>query len=345
MAVAKALEALLQAETAQGYFTAYFVECGRLDESRPVFSQSNVPSDALFDLASLSKALATGPLVHQQFDQGKAKADDSLERWNIALPDRFLPLTLQELLAHRSGLPAWWNFWMGRLHPGKTPSPERANPLIRRVFERITFVEGKPDLYSDLGYILLGYWLEEASGRSLADLFQSYRDTSLGLPQAAIGFAPNLKMPREAFIPSAVCKLRDRLLQGEVHDENCAALGGVAGHAGLFGSGSALAAFLKALYASPLGANYLRRNEEQSGLHPFEGLSGLRRGSGTSAVPFHEGKGMGHLGFTGTAFWLHLPSREYVIFLSNRVISGRVSPRMTEVRRSVMESLNALLRG
>lgn len=344
MAAAKALEELLQSEIDKGYFTAFYVECGHLDAARPVYSHSNVGPEALFDLASLTKALATGPLVHQFLAREKALPSDSLDRWNLKLPKRFLGLKIGELLAHRSGLPAWWNFWMSQLQPGPMPKALVANPLIPAIFERINLLDQKPDLYSDLGYILLGQLLEESQGQSLATLFEAYKKI-LALSDCEIAYGPTFQKPREAFIPSAYCKLRDRLLQGEVHDENCAALGGIAGHAGLFGSGPALSAFLKGLYASPIGLSYLRKNEEERALHSFEGLAGLRRGAGISAAPFHEGMGMGHLGFTGTVFWLHLPSREYVIFLSNRVISGRISPYITELRRSVMGHLDAIFPG
>lgn len=348
-----ALERLLTSELESGFFTHVFVACGLLGQQEPDYQKSMATGPyapaQVFDLASLTKALATGPLVHQLLVERGFPLHASLAETgvfsNSSWPTRFLELPLSALLGHHSGLPAWWNFWMNHLSgPPQTMTPAERMVRVAEVFERIPRGDPGKDLYSDLGYILLGIWLEKLSGSELSQLFESWKQR-IAFPSAApLAYRPSLKLGTQAFIPSAYCAVRERLLMGEVHDENCASLGGVTGHAGLFGSGEALVHYLQALFASPEGFSYLQRNEELRRSTKHDGLSGLRRGELGSAAKFAGGQSMGHLGFTGTGFWLHLDSGRYAVFLSNRVISGRVASRMGQLRQEVFGYLHELSR-
>jgi CubicO group peptidase (beta-lactamase class C family) len=294
----------------------------------------------------LTKAIATGPLVHQYIRSHTIDIKASLDHWapgswQSAFSSELMNLSADELLSHRSGLPAWRNFWMGHLNEGSSPEPQIKNPIIPETFERIKALGDKADVYSDLGYILLGYALEAATGHSLDQLWKAYLKP-FGVDSSDLGYR-SLLNDSDQYVPSAFCALRERLLVGEVHDENCAALGGVSGHAGLFGRGPALGTYIRNLSHSNEGLAYLKANDNELQSHARDGLSGLRRGNGTSAVGFADGKGMGHLGFVGTAFWLDLPSNRYAIFLTNRVISGRLNPHITALRRSVFGYLNELV--
>jgi len=334
------LKNLLQEERQQGYFTAAYVESGFLDQPQPRLKHFTSASGTVFDLASLTKALVTGPLVHQVLKAANLDFKAPLSAWapsGIALPFAFLQLSTEEVLGHVSGLPAWWNFWMHQLNEDKQrPTRTEALAHMESVLNRIPLGLEKKDLYSDVGYILLGYLLEKKAQKSLEPwLASTVKDY--------FGYAPDLQVPKESFIPTAFCKIRERQLQGEVHDENCAALGGIAGHAGLFGSGEAVSQYLKNLFHDSLGHQYFEVNEKARQETSREGLLGLRRGNGLSAALFANGNGMGHLGFTGTAFWLEWSSKKYGIFLTNRVISGRVSTRMTDLRRRVFQLLDASL--
>ncbi|MBC7660266.1 MAG: serine hydrolase, partial [Chitinophagaceae bacterium] len=331
-------------EQKSGFFTDFYVEAGRLNESSARYHYGN--STSYFDLASLTKPLVTGALVHSYMRKIGLSRSDALaswpdQQWQKNFSSDLMKLSVESLLSHRSGLPAWRNFWMNHLNEGPLPIAQQMNKLISDTFARIKPLLPAEDIYSDVGYLLLGYALEAASGQRLDDLWADYLQ-SLGLSALDLGYGPQLHQPLNAFIPSAHCAVRARLLQGEVHDENCAALGGIAGHAGLFGSGKSTGDYLRKLYQSNEGMLFLQANESLLKTHGFEGLSGLRRGAGTSAALFANGKGMGHLGFTGTAFWLDLPSKRYALFLTNRVISGRLNPHMTAVRRQVFGHLNEL---
>jgi CubicO group peptidase (beta-lactamase class C family) len=333
------LKSLLQAELQQGYFTAAYVESGCLDQAQPVLRYFTSASGTVFDLASLTKALVTGPLVHLTLKAENLDVKAPLAAWapsDIKLPADFLSLTTEEVLGHVSGLPAWWNFWMHHLNENNRPTRVEALGIMEEVLSRIPLSIEKKDVYSDVGYILLGYLLEKKGKKSL----KPWLSETLSEP---FGYAADLNLAKEDYIPSAFCKIRERELRGEVHDENCAALGGNSGHAGLFGSGPAVSQYLKAFLRDAMGVQYFEANEKARRETSREGLLGLRRGNGLSAASFASGNGMGHLGFTGTAFWLEWSSKKYVIFLSNRVISGRVSPRITDLRRKVFQLLDESL--
>ncbi len=333
------LKSLLQTELQQGYFTAAYVESGFLDQGEPALRYFTSTSGTIFDLASLTKALVTGPLVHLMLKAENLDVKAPLAAWapkDISLPVGLLQLSTEEVLGHVSGLPAWWNFWMH--HLGTLPKPDRteALSLMETVLHRIPIGTEKKDVYSDVGYILLGYLLEKKQGKSL----KPWLAETLSEP---LGYAPDLNLPPASYIPTGFCRIRERELRGEVHDENCAAFGGISGHAGLFGSGPAVSEYLKAFLRDSLGVQYFEANEKARRETSRQGLLGMDRGDGRSAAPFANGQSMGHLGFTGTAFWLEWSSKKYGIFLTNRVISGRVSPRITEIRRQVFQLLDASL--
>lgn len=333
------LKNLLQAELQQGYFTAAYVESGRLDQAQPALQYFTSAAGQIFDLASLTKALVTGPLVHLALKAENLDAKAPLAAWapqDIILPSSLLQLTTGEVLGHVSGLPAWWNFWMHHLDEQKKTTRDDALGIMEKVLSRIPVGTEKKDLYSDVGYILLGYLLEKKAKKSLKPwLFENITEP--------FGYAPDLKLPWESYIPTGFCKIRERELRGEVHDENCATFGGISGHAGLFGTGPAVSQYLKILLRNLQGVQYFEANEKVRRETQREGLLGFRRGNGVSVALFANGNGMGHLGFTGTAFWLEWSSKKYGIFLTNRVISGRVSPRITDIRRKVFQLLDVSL--
>ena len=133
--------------------------------------------------------------------------------------------------------------------------------------------------------------------------------------------------------------MRQRQLRGEVHDENCFFLGGETGHAGLFGSLLDVKLHLKWLLSESFGQAFLHRNallRKKPQQNPYltdDGLLGLRQGSGLSAYDFCGGRSIGHLGFTGTAFWIEPESKDFLVHLTNRVANGRLSKGIAQSRQ------------
>lgn len=343
------IEALIQGLLGQSFLTHSFLACGRFGESADRFEAFHGPdASSIFDLASLTKALVTGPLVHEFLLQSSLTSEAKLGEWGVgrdafALPDKLAESSTASLLGHYSGLPAWWNFWIEHLneHTQNFGVKQRA-ARIKEVLARVPQVSPGRDLYSDIGYIALGALLEASSDQPLNQLFAAYK-ARISFSADRFAYASDINAAPSEFVPSAYCPLRERLLRGEVHDENCASLGGVTGHAGLFGTGPQLVAYLRALYAHPLGQSYLAENQRAWRETAHEGLAGMRRGSGPSSASFARGLSIGHLGFTGTAFWLDMERGAYGIWLSNRVISGRLAPQMQEYRSLIFGCFDEIL--
>jgi CubicO group peptidase (beta-lactamase class C family) len=298
-----------------------------------------VTADTWYDLASLTKVLCTVPLCLQAIADGRldpaAPLRDVLPEvaWLQNRPN-LGDTTLVQLAAHNSGLPAW--------QPLYTLGLDRPTLLARLLHTPLERAPGVIE-YSDLGFILLGYVLE----RSLGQPLQAQADGlfgSLGL-DGMIGFKPP---PGAPVAPTEHCPWRARLLRGEVHDENAAALGGVAGHAGLFGTLRGVAGYARALLDGRLHSRavvaYLSHEHARAALPDRE-----RRGFGWSLM--HPGwsggdlmseRSIGHTGFTGTGVWIDLERGRYSVLLTNRVHPSRhVESNIVELRRAFNHAAHA----
>lgn len=330
-----------------GLFTHCSIAAGRLkdrtDSIRLNLSTGD-PGLEVYDLASLTKALVTTPLYFAAIDAGAPAGDRPLADWDPDHPALALPLlrgvTAGSLLAHRSGLPAWRNFWVNLAGPQGFPPLDGIGRgrLVADVLRRCD-VRTRPDagmVYSDVGFILLGLALEGFGGKPLDALFADFLAAEIpAIPAGGLCFRPGAG---EACVPTARCELRDRLLQGEVHDENAAALGGVSGHAGLFGSAESVSELLRGFYRSPTGRILLEQNRIAAA-GPDRWLQGWQNHFGFSALS----GGIGHLGFTGTAFRVDAGGRRYGVLLTNRVISGRRSPVINDFRREAFRLMDQIV--
>lgn len=337
------LDKLLTTHLQQGHFTHAFVEGGFLYDDEPQYKKSLFDDRRnIFDLASLTKALVTTPLIFNEIASQKVKLEDTVRKWLLGTSHGLtntllLDLRVYELLRHSSGLPSWRNFWVNRI-----TQKHELNKLehIEAVLNRIHKLGDKSFVYSDVGFILLGYILERRSEKTLSQLFMSFLGEN-NLSFEDFSYVENIKQ-KDLIIPTAYCGLRKKLVTGEVHDENCAALSGVSGHAGLFGSGPSLIKYLKKLKDTDAGKMLWEENSAR--IKPKEDpLCGWRQGSGLSAHTFAGGESMGHLGFTGTAFWVDPKTEKYVVLLTNRVISGRMSPWMAQFRSQSLALLDNIL--
>lgn len=333
---------------------------GSLGAPEPEFSYAELPDGrSVFDLASLTKALVTTPLVFSAFETGALERETGGPRvadWLAAeshqnLPEAVLGLTVRSLLKHESGLPAWRNFWLEWLGVGREGHSRETRICdgIRRASAVLD--PRKPQLYSDVGFLLLGLCLERVGGLPLVDQWLHLCRDSMGFDPVALGvnYATRYEGIRGIAVPTSFCALRQRQLCGEVHDENCASLGGETAHAGLFGSGEAVCRYLHAFAGSALGKRVLASNAAERKIPPGEPppqpCLGWRQGADPSAAGFGDGIAMGHLGFTGTAFWVYPESGQYAVLLTNRVATGRINPAIAQMRRQVFTSFGRRLPG
>jgi len=289
-----------------------------------------VQSDTVYDVASITKAVVTSVLCMQEAASGRlpldAAASDGLPELAGAGREA---LTWRHLLAHASGLPAHQPFW--RRVAGAPSSRLAIAQLAAR--EPLTYPPGSRAVYSDLGFILLGWWLERSTGRRLDHLFATRIAAPVGLLAARFLSLAEPESRAELLATRSVaatqmCAERHRLLLGEVDDLNAAAMEGIAGHAGLFSDAADLLAMARALTAAwrGEGAELVARDAVRAFWMP-SGVPGStwRLGwdgpaaSGSQAGERLSRGAVGHLGFTGCSIWID-PARDLaIVLLSNRV--------------------------
>ncbi|MGA9754159.1 MAG: serine hydrolase domain-containing protein [Desulfobaccales bacterium] len=340
------LQQLLEAGVSQGVFTAAVALVGlrgklRWEGVAGALSQdpgaAAATLDTVFDLASLTKPLATALALMVLMDRGRLDPAASLgeilpSAW---LPPDKQPLTLKSLLTHRAGLPAWRPFYQELL-----AAPPEARPTLLERLAAATPLEHPPDtatLYSDLGFMLLKAVVEIVCGESLDQFCREEIYRPLGLN--TLGFIP-LPKPGQT-VPTTENRLYaatepglipGRPGGGEVHDENAWAAGGVAGHAGLFGPGREVFRMVASLWQAYRGEKtgpltpeavqlFLTVPPTADRAYGFDtpGPDPALRAAGRYFSP----RSVGHLGFTGTSFWLDLETGQMVVLLTNRVHLGR----------------------
>ena len=251
-----------------------------------------------FDLASLTKVIATTPMILALADQRRLDLDRPL---TDAIPDlrQYNPpgaaernLTFRDCLAHRTFLPAVEPIYT----IGDDPARLRAYVLQRE------WPQG-PAVYSDINFILLGIAIERLTGAPLSDW-------PLG---AGLAYSP-----RGLTVATERCMWRGRIMRGEVHDENAFALGGAAGHAGLFGTVDGVLDFARGLLdgtgASPAALSAMRERQDGDRTCGWE-----RRFAGWPGGQACSDETIGHTGFTGTGLWLDFERGLAWTLLTNRV--------------------------
>jgi len=315
---------------------------------------AKVREDTPYDLASLTKPFVA-TVALRLADQGVI---DLGARADSVLPDvRSGPgggATIEQLLAHRSGLSAWGGLYLDVPHEPGTPAARRW--MLNESSRRSERPAGTKTEYSDLGYMIAGELLSRAAGVPLADLVEQEVTSVLGIDRE-VYYAGTLGAERTAELmrtapPTEYCDWRERLIVGEVHDENCAALGGVAGHAGLFGNTHGVAVFGRAMLDVLAGeSSYLPAQALIDALAPRDEVARYRMGwdskSGTdsSAGRRFGPRSFGHLGFTGTSIWID-PDRDVVaVLLTNRVHPSRANEKIRGFRPAFHDGVMAAFQG
>jgi serine-type D-Ala-D-Ala carboxypeptidase len=329
-------------------FPAASVEVGRM--GGPLWRRSfgsltyepgapDTTDETIFDLASLTKVIATTTLAMRAVDDGVLALDSRVSEWlhEWRGQDR-AGVTIRDLLAHTSGLPAYLPYFhdhTGRVEfePAICHTPLEYEPRTQSV-------------YSDLGFILMGFILEDGCGRTrvtgtfdpAATLAAQFRKLAAFLTPQPLAFNPP-RAWRERTAPTELDPWRGRVLAGEVHDENAWALGGAAGHAGLFGTASAVGAFARAALRTIAGENVLARPTTFREFMRRSDVPGSSRALGwdtmlptSSCGARMSASAIGHTGFTGTSLWIDWERDLYVVLLTNRVHPTRENNRLRAIR-------------
>jgi CubicO group peptidase (beta-lactamase class C family) len=310
----------------------------------------SVREDTIYDLASLTKVVVTTTLAMQLVDEGLLDLDAPVCSYVPGfVGGARARVAVRGLLAHAAGLPAWAALY------GDASS--RAGLVARVVAMELEYEPGTQCVYSDLGFILLGEALERAAGAPIDALARSRVLGPLGMRDTLYCPPPAL-LPRVA--PTEHDPWRGRLLRGEVHDENAFAMGGVAAHAGLFGTAADLGRLARVLLAGGVfeGRRLVSRATLESFTRRVE-IPGTTRALGwdtasdrvtpRSSVPGRPGyssagsrlspRSFGHTGFTGTSLWIDPERGVYVILLSNRVHPSRANDRIRAVRARLADAV------
>ena len=278
-----------------------------------------------YDLASLTKPLATALLAVILEEGGEIDLEGAAVTLLPELRDSpYAAASLLDLGAHRAGLPAWKPLYL---------SASDLDGYVRLIARTSPAASRGETLYSDLGYMLLGAAIERTTGERLDSLFE--RRVARPLALSGIGFSGpgrfrhaaatergNVYESRLAGEPGAAFPWRASIPRGEVHDVNAHVLGGVAGHAGLFGTAAAVAAVARemfgggALRCSALSRQRLFCAPKEKGARSFGFVLARDSGAARGVLP---DEAPGHTGFTGTSLWLDPARARLFVLLTNRV--------------------------
>ncbi|MEA3386321.1 MAG: serine hydrolase domain-containing protein [Thermodesulfobacteriota bacterium] len=317
----------------------------------------------VYDLASLTKPLVTALSVMALIERGKLHLNDTLGSFLSEVPLDKIQISISHLLGHTSGLPAYRPFYKELIHLAPDFRLLEMKKLL--LAEPLISPTGTQAKYSDLGFMLLGWIIESLTGRCLADaaqelVFEPLNVKGLYFPLTstpAIGQIPSgpplTKGEREDLknrccnglvAPTEVCPFRKRVVCGEVHDLNAWVVGGVSGHAGLFGTAGSVAKLLLRLLDIYKGGSNVP-NFPKGLLHEFWRIQGPDTGStwalgfdtpspvGSSAGSSFSPRSIGHLGFTGTSFWMDLEHEILVVLLTNRIFPKADKKSQAQMRQ------------
>lgn len=311
-----------------------------------------VQPSTIFDLASLTKVLATTPAAMLLCDRGLLSLDSPVVEWlpqfAAGSPDsRRLQVTVRMLLDHSSGLPGYVRLF--------DSASSREALIAAALREPLTADPGTRAEYSDIGFIVLGH-LIEVIARERLDSYCS-REIFAPLGMKTTGFCPSSEL-RMSITPAEDDRtFRHRIIQGEVHDENASVMEGVSGHAGLFSDAAdplrlancVMSGGLRddghRLFSTQTIAQFASRAKQPPG--SSRALGWDTPSAPSSSGNLFSGHSIGHLGFTGTSLWIDLDARLAIVLLTNRTWPNRANqairslrPRFHDVLRQEISAAN-----
>jgi len=301
----------------------------------------------MYDVASLTKPIVTTTAVMLLAQQGRLNLDRPVANYlpEFAAAAKSDPnpawrarITPRMLLLHDSGLPDHRDFFKeAKGHDG----------ILARVFaEPLVSDPGKEIVYSDLGFILLGEIVERLTGESLdtfakRDIFQP-----LGMDRSM--FNPPRKLREDIAPTEKDTTIRKRQIWGEVHDENAWAMGGVAGHAGLFSTADDISVFAQMILNGGIYGH--ERLLSRATIQEFTARHTIGNSSRTlgwdvpeaessSSGHYFSPASFGHLGFTGTSLWIDPDRKLFVVLLTNRVNPTRANEKIRQIRPALHDAV------
>ncbi len=315
--------------------------------------------DTVFDVASLTKVIVTTSAVMLLIQERRLKLNEGISAYIPGIvPDDKRHISIRQILSHSAGFSAWKPFFQEIENEEKrtgvriSRTPEVRDFFLKNILnEPLAYSPGTKSIYSDLGFILMGFIIERVSEESLDNF--AYNRIFNPLRMRSSFFLKNARGPDKGIRIAATenCPWRQRVIWGEVHDENAWALGGVAGHAGLFSTAGDIAVFAREVINSYYGKGKLftektarefftRQNIPSSSW--TLGWDTPATGSSSSGMHFSR-LSIGHTGFTGVSLWIDLKRRVAVILLTNRIHPLRQNMKIREFRpilhNAVMEAL------
>lgn len=296
---------------------------------------SAVRPDTIFDLASVTKAVATTTTAMLLCERGAMQPEMKASQFFPEFADGAKPeVTLAMLLSHCSGLPGYEKLFLRCKTRDELVAAAASTPL--------TYSPGERSEYSDLGFILLGEILARIAGEALPQFTRREIFTPLGMTSAM--YCPPLELRSQ--IPPAQDdrEFRHRIIQGEVDDENTSVMGGIAGHAGLFSNAYDLALLAECMLRGGAPILYPETILHFTTRQLSPAGTSFALGWDTPSQPSQSGhllstSAYGHLGYTGTSLWIDPERRLSITLLTNRTWPHRESQAIKKLRPQVHDAL------
>lgn len=314
-------------------------------------TQTPMTRETVFDLASLTKPLATTLAVIKLIQDQLLDLDNELG----SLLPQFRNsdksnIKLKHLLYHNSGLPDYRPYYKELVNLPRENRPGALIDLL--VKEPLVSVPGDASVYSDLGFMILARVIEKVSGQGFDFFVNEHIYAPLGLDK--LFFVDlNSALTLTGFAATERCPWRGFLLEGQVHDDNAYAVGGIAGHAGLFGTAAnvhCLISELLAAYGDPDAVTPFSHALVRKFFKPLPGSDRVL-GFDTPSRPesscgeYFSTNSVGHLGYTGTSFWMDLDRSINVVLLTNRVHPSRDNEAIKAFRPQLHNAVMKFLLG
>ncbi len=326
-----------------GKFKRFTTYCGHT--ASDIFSKDEVKKETLFDLASLTKPLVTTLCILHLLYKGTIQWNEKL---NSLLSKDVgadkTEITLHQLLSHSAGLPAHRPY---HKYLKTFDAHLVKEAMIQRILNEPTvYLPGSKNIYSDLGYILLGNIIEIKTGRALNEFWREIIAGPLDL-QKDLLFLKNKDVGPEKCVATILDKHSSRPVYGIVNDDNCRIIGGVSGHAGLYGTLRGVLSICELLlnqceervsfqaYSNAYLIKALTRLPQTTWVCGFDTPSSENSVTGK----YFSESSFGHLGYTGTSFWIDREKKVIVAVLTNRVYMKTTKEQMNNFRKNIHDRI------